>query len=308
MARPIIAVTGAGGFVGSHLVQHLRAGGHRVLALRRGSVARMADDEGEFDLTCAAHGDALVAQGFRADVIIHLAGRVEIALQPDPADASGRCRPAQARLSALYAANVLGTAHVVDLARSSGAQRIIFASSQAVYGYGENGEADESTPLRPLEHYAASKVAAERLLETAAAQGLTVVVLRFPGIFAPDRLNGAVHAMCRSAVERRVITVTAECAIPFDVLALEDLLAGFTAAVGDGGEGWQVFNLSTGESCSLELLARRIAALVPGTAIHGPAVAQPALRLHARRAAQALNWRAAPLDERLNEVLRTVRP
>lgn len=302
MRHPLIAVTGAGGFVGSSLVRHLRGMDCPVLAVRRGEKAWVEAHEARADFTRAEHMVGLVEQGFRADVIVHLAGRVEVSLVSDASAKSG-CRPGQARVESLYAANVLGVANVVDLARACGATKIVFASSQTVYGFGEHGEADESTPLRPLEHYAASKVCAERLLATAADQGLSITVLRFPGIYSPDRANGAVHAMCRGALESRRIELRPECAIPFDVLALADLLPAVAAAVRHEGARFEVFNLATGEPCSLELLAERIAAQVPGTRVERTGVRQPLFRMNATRAARLLNWRAVPTDQRLAEVL-----
>jgi nucleoside-diphosphate-sugar epimerase len=307
MSIPIIAVTGAGGFVGTKLVQYLRELGHSVVALRRGREPRCYDSEAEADLTNAAHIAALVQQGLKADVIVHLAGSVQVELRPDPADPEHNCVPGQVRLESLYAANVLGTANAVDLARACGARKLVFASSQTVYGYGEDGVADETTPLRPLEHYATSKVCSEQLLKMASHQGLQVVVLRFPGIFSPQRADGAVYAMCRSALKQHIV-VRSECAVPFDVLALDDLLPAIERAIAFDGAGFEVFNLSTGEPCSLELLASHIARLVPGTRVEKLGVSQPSFRMHADRALRLLQWRAAPIDQRLAEVLSALAP
>jgi len=276
-----------------------------VVALRRGTEPRWDGRDGWADITRGDHLAALVEQGFRADVIVHLAGLVEIALQPDPKHPETACQPAQTNTAALYAANVLGTAHIVDLARTCGARKIVFASSQTVYGYGENGQADESTALRPIEHYATSKVCAEQLLETASRSGLSVVILRFPGIFSAKRTAGAVQAMCRSAVEQRVIVVNSVCAIPFDVLALEDVITGIIEAIAYDGEPREIFNLATGGACSLEILADRISALVQGTRVERRGVAQPVFRMNAAKAERLLGWRAVSLDKRLAELLST---
>ncbi len=303
MPSPIIAITGAGGLIGSSLVRRLQESGQTVVPLFRGS-APVIDVRGGFaDLTRADHMRELVAQGFRADLIVHLAGLVDIIFQPGSNRGETLCLPGQLKVEPHYLANVVGTANVVDLARACGASRIIFASSQTVYGYGEQGRADETTPLRPLEHYAASKVCAEQLLAMASRQGLSVVIVRFPGIYSPLRASGAVHAMCRSAVQHRVIEVHAECAIPFDVLALEDVVTGIVKALSYAGESLEIFNLSSGEPCSLELLAGRIGALVPGTRIEKRGVAQPPFQMSGARAARLLQWQPAPVNLRLAEML-----
>lgn len=307
MRPPAIIVTGAGGFVGSNLVQRLRELGRPVMALRRGAEASVDGGECQADITRAEQLAALVERGVRADVIVHLAGRVEIALRPDSQRPEESCRPAQTSVAQLYAANVMGTANVVDFALACGARKIVFASSQTVYGYGEDGKADEDTPLRPLEHYAASKVCAEKLLETTSRQGISVAVLRFPGVFATSRTAGAVYAMCRSAVLQRQITVQADCAIPVDVLALDDLLPAIVRGIDYEGEAFEVFNISTGEPCSLERLAERIGAQVPGTRIERRGVRQPMFEMNAGRAARLLQWSAASLDLRLAEMIAAVR-
>jgi nucleoside-diphosphate-sugar epimerase len=113
--------------------------------------------------------------------------------------------------------------------------------------------------------------------------------------------------MCRSAVDHRVITVHSECAIPFDVLALEDLVPGIVKALSYEGEGLEIFNLSSGEPCSLELLAERIGAQVPGTRIEKRGVAQPAFQMSGARAARLLQWQPAPLNLRLAEMLSSLK-
>ena len=274
-----------------------------MIAVSRGENPEFDGQECRLDITRSDHVNGLIDQGFRADVIVHLAGRVEIALEPSHPQSDTKCKPGQKVVEPLYSANVSGTANIVDLARTCGAGKIVFASSQAVYGFGDNGLADETTVPCPLEHYATSKVCAEQLLETASRQGISISILRFPGVFSPSRRDGAVSAMARSALENRLITINAEVEIPFDVLSLDDLVPGITKAIDHDGGDFELFNLSTGDPCSLELLAERIAALVPSTRIENHGVRQPSFQMSAERAERILGWRSAPMNQRLEEVL-----
>lgn len=297
MPDELIAITGAGGFIGQALLARLRAEGRNAVGILRGETPGWDGEAWRADLTQPRH---LASLSLRPAIIVHLAGAIDIALQAHP---RWRCAPAQPSFAALYEGNVAATARMAEFALRAGTRRIVFASSQAVYGFGEAGVADEETPLRPLEHYAASKVAAEQLLEMASRQGLAVTILRFPGIFAPKRTSGAVWAMCRAAVRQRAILVRAEVPLPFDVLGLPDVVEGLTRAVATAGEPLEKLNLATGRPNSLSLLARQIAALVPGATVTEEGPPQPEICLRVERAAARLGWRAESPEVRLREML-----
>jgi nucleoside-diphosphate-sugar epimerase len=277
-----------------------------VIPVFRGDVPAFDGRECFADITKGDHMRKMAALGFRADVIVHLAGLVDVALVADSNDPA-RCLPGQTSIEPLYTANVTGTANVVDLARASGAKKIVFASSQTVYGFGDQGRADETTALRPLEHYAVSKVCAERLLESTSQQDLSVVIVRFPGIYSPLRRNGVVHAMCRSAVRDGLITVRSDYPFPLDVLALEDVVPGIAKSLFYAGEKFEVFNLSSGTPCSLDLLAERIAGQLPGTRIEKIGVAQPTFEMSGARALRLLQWQALPFNVRVAEMISSLK-
>ena len=140
-------VTGAGGFVGSHLVRELRQAGWRVLT---------ADRRGDVDLS----GDLLQIplRDVRVDVVFHLAGFANPSASiSDPAET--------------WAGNAKATARV---ARDVRARRIVVASTGQVYGP-RSDRPSESAPVSPRTPYAASKLCGEAL---ALASGKEVVILR----------------------------------------------------------------------------------------------------------------------------------
>jgi len=147
---PVLAITGASGFVGSHTLEAALAAGHAVRALtRRDQPPQAGVTWLRGDLSDEAALAALV-QG--ADAVIHIAGLTNT---PDPAQ--------------FEAANVTGTAQVIAAMGAAGVRRLVFVSSLAA--------------RRPeLSAYGASKARAEALVEAAALDWITV---RPPAVYGP---------------------------------------------------------------------------------------------------------------------------
>jgi UDP-glucuronate 4-epimerase len=177
-----IGVTGAAGFIGSHVCERLLACGHEVVGIdaftrfyarerKEANVAALRRAPGfelrELNLLDQA-GLARALAGL--DAICHLAGRPGVR-QGSPE---------------IYAAgNVRTTAAVLAAAEHAGMRRLLLASSSSVYGRAE-GPVAEHAPLRPLSEYGRSKLAAERLArEGAAALGIELVVVRYFTVYGP---------------------------------------------------------------------------------------------------------------------------
>jgi nucleoside-diphosphate-sugar epimerase len=150
----LLAVTGATGFVGSAVLEAALAAGYRVRALaRREQPARAGVEWMRGDL---ADGGALAAMCAGADAAIHVAGLTNT---PDPAE--------------FEAANVTGTARVVEAMRAAGAKRLVFVSSLAA-----------REPR--LSAYGASKARAETVVE---ASGLDWTIIRPPAVYGPRDID-----------------------------------------------------------------------------------------------------------------------
>jgi GDP-4-dehydro-6-deoxy-D-mannose reductase len=149
-----ILITGAGGFVGGHLLAELGSD----------AVAASAD---------VLDGDALAAElrELRPAAVIHLA-----ALSSVSASWEG--------VAEVWRTNALGTVQVLEAVRAEAPEaRVIVASSGEVYGRAETIPTPEDAPVAPISPYAASKAAAEVGASQAAATGLDVVVVRpFPQV------------------------------------------------------------------------------------------------------------------------------
>jgi nucleoside-diphosphate-sugar epimerase len=174
----LVLVTGAAGFIGSHLVDALLATGKRVRALDNLSNGKRANLEHCADSIEFVEADIRDARVCRdacagATMVFHQAalGSVPRSMK-DPATS--------------IAVNVGGTANVFAAARDAGVRRVVYASSSSVYGDSTRlpkKEGEEGTPLSP---YALSKVMNEELASNfARCYGLELVGLRYFNVYGP---------------------------------------------------------------------------------------------------------------------------
>jgi dihydroflavonol-4-reductase len=167
-----IAVTGATGFIGSHLVECLLARGHEVSCLVR-DPARQGWIEGVPVRTVRGDLDspsALAALVEGQDVVVHSAGMTKAK-----------------SFDQFVRVNVEGTARVVEAihARGRRVQRLVYFSSQAAMGPSPGGVAlAEDAPQRPVSLYGKSKSMAEALLRDSRGS-LPVTVIRPPAVYGP---------------------------------------------------------------------------------------------------------------------------
>ena len=299
----MILLTGAQGFIGTSLLSRLRDLGEPVIPLHRAAGARAFTDKWECDLTRRDDLMILSSISTAPDTIIHLAGYVEISLRENPQAREAPPLPGPEDVSQTYACNVGATANLLDYCLKAGVRRLIFASSQSVYGMPQSTPLTEETPCVPLEHYALSKLCCEQMLRIGAQQGLAVTVLRIPGIFSEKRQRGLVFEFCRQAIQEKEIRVTTEFPVPLDVLHLDDAIEAFVKAVRYEPPDWTCMNISTGAACSVDLLADEIAALVPGCRVKHGQVSQPVVQMDPTRAETMLGWKAVPRSVRLTSML-----
>ena len=169
-----VLVTGGAGFIGSHLMRHLKERGDEPVALDNLSIGRRENlEEGMELIEMDVHDDGLagvMATG-QYDAIVHLAGQtlVSNSLDEPVFDADS---------------NIIGMVRVLEAARQSGVRRVLFSSTAAVYG--DVPERDlpikEAHKLSPMSFYGLSKVTAERYLELYhECFGIDYVALRFAG-------------------------------------------------------------------------------------------------------------------------------
>lgn len=207
MRGPQALVTGAAGFIGSHLVERLLAEGVAVTgvdcftetyeaALKRGNLERALTHPSfrllELDLVSADLGVLP-----EASVVYHLAA------QPGVRSSWG------ADFSVYVERNVLATQRLLERYRQVQPQRFVYASSSSVYGDAERYPTAEAALPRPFSPYGVSKLAGEHLtLLYGRNFGLPVVALRYFTVYGPrQRPDMAFHRFCRALLRQEPVTV-----------------------------------------------------------------------------------------------------
>jgi UDP-glucuronate 4-epimerase len=228
-----VLVTGAAGFIGSHLVEALARRGDEVVGIdnfdpfyARATKERNLREMGRLPRFRFHEQDMLDVQALQRlltpdTVVAHLAARAGV--RPSIADPLGYAQ-----------ANVTGTAAVLEAARRAGVSRIAFGSSSSIYGDSTPSPFREDAPaVEPLSPYAATKRAGELLIRAVApVYGFRGASLRFFTVYGPrQRPDLAIHAFARRMVEGEVITLFGDGTQARDYTYCDDVVAGVTAAI-----------------------------------------------------------------------------
>jgi len=228
-----VLVTGAAGFIGSHLAEALVARGDEVIgvdsfdpfyprAFKEANLAGLRREPG-FRLVEADVAEVdRVAELLTPDTVVaHLAAKAGV--RPSIADPVGYART-----------NVQGTAAVVDAMRRAGATRLAFGSSSSVYGNSTPAPfREDAEALCPVSPYAATKRAAELLLVAMAPLvGLKVASLRYFTVFGPrQRPDLAIHGFTRRMLQGESLTLFGDGSQARDYTYCSDIVAGTVAAI-----------------------------------------------------------------------------
>lgn len=292
-----VLVTGAGGFIGSHLCEALVNEGAQVRALTHynsrsdwGHLEGLASDlVQELEVRAGHVQDAAFCDDLVRDVdtIFHLAALVAIPYS-------------YVAPSSFVETNVVGTLNVLEAARRHGVRRIVVISTSEVYGTAQHTPIDEQHPLQAQSPYAASKIAAEKLAESYWRSFETpVVTLRPFNSYGPRQSARAfVPSVLSQVLTADVVRVGSLDPIR-DMTYVSDTVRGFIAAATRGGIEGRTFNLGSGEALSmsdlldaiLEVTNRSVQIEQDSTRVRPGSSEVLELASDSRAAAEELGWR-----------------
>ncbi len=233
-----VLVTGAAGFIGSHLTDRLVADGHEVIGLddlSSGANLRPGVELWRMDVADPALRERVAARP--PEVICHLAAQVSV--RASVADPLGDART-----------NVIGTVNVLEAARAAGTRKVVFTSSCAVYGVPDALPVPAGAELRPASPYAASKVTGEVYTRAYhALHGLDFTILTLANVYGPrqtpDGEAGVISIFTDALLAGRPTRVFGDGKQTRDYVYVLDVVDAFARATGERGGGGR-YNVGTG--------------------------------------------------------------
>jgi dTDP-glucose 4,6-dehydratase len=255
-----VLVTGAGGFIGSHLVERLVHDGAQVRAFVRynsrndAGLLRFMPPEMASSVEIIP-GDlrdqAAIRKAMRGvSHVFHLGALIAIPYSyQNPGD--------------VVETNVLGTLNILQAARDAGVTRVVHTSTSEVYGTALRVPIDEDHPLQGQSPYSASKIGADKLAESFfCAFNLPVVTIRPFNTFGPRQsVRAVIPTLITQALSRNVIKLgNLEARRDFTFVA--DTVDGFVKIAETPGVEGLTMNLGTGQEIRIGDLAEQIVAML----------------------------------------------
>lgn len=270
-------VTGAAGFIGSQLCEHLLRAGHSVVGvdafipyyprpIKEANLAALRSQAGfafhELDLRRDPLGLALEG----VEVVFHLAAMAGLLCSWTDFDLYESC-------------NVTGTQRLLEAVRPlSGLRRFIYASTSSVYGRYASG--DETLPTRPISPYGVTKLAAENLARAYAEErGLPLVILRYFSVYGPrQRPDMGYNIFIRALLDGGPITIYGDGMQVRGNTYIDDCVTA-TAAAAEALPG-EVYNLGGGETATVWDILRKLEKITGKQAVVRQEAARPGDQRH----------------------------
>ena len=293
-----VFVTGAGGFIGSHLAEQLVTLGCKVVALTHYD-ARVGASNLDFLANDVRDEIEIVAGDIRdpffveravkgMDVVFHLAALIGIPYS-------------YAAVSSYVDTNVVGTLNVLQACVAAGVSRVVHTSTSECYGTARYTPIDEGHPLRSQSPYAATKTAADKLAEAYFLSfNLPVVTIRPFNTFGPRQSARAIVPTILSQLLGGCQTLSLGSLDPVrDLTYVRDTAAGFIAVASSDTAVGEVLNIGVGEGLTIRQIAetamdvvgRRVPLTVQQERVRPDASEVRALICDSAKAALLTGWR-----------------
>ena len=256
-----ILVTGAAGFIGSNVCRYFTGRGHHVAGLdnfdpfypkkfKRLNLDQLKGNQGfrfyEGDIRDSKVLNPIFSEN-KTDVVIHLAAKAGV-------------RPSIESIGEYYDVNINGTVCLLEIMKSHGVKKMLFASSSSVYGNNQKVPFSETDTVdNPISPYASTKKSGELLCHVYThLYGFDITCLRFFTVFGPgQRPDLAIHKFTKLIDEGKPIPFYGDGSTARDYTFIEDIVSGINCAFEHLG-GYRVYNLGESKVIDLKKLVQTI--------------------------------------------------
>lgn len=256
-----ILVTGAAGFIGSHVCEHYLNRGFEVIGIDNfdpfyaaqfkelNLVALKKSRRFKFYKTDIRNQKSLseICAGNKVDVVIHLAAKAGV-------------RPSIESIEEYYDVNVNGTVSLLEAMRKNNVKKMVFASSSSIYGNNPKVPFSETDSVdNPISPYASTKKSGELLCHVYKhLYDFDITCLRFFTVFGPrQRPDLAIHKFTKLIDEGKPIPFYGDGSTCRDYTYIEDIVGGINCAI-NHLRGYQLFNLGESNVITLTHLVKTI--------------------------------------------------
>ena len=297
-----ILITGGAGFIGSHLADALVSKGHEVTIVDNLSsgTKKFIPRDAEF-IETDIRSDKLISlfESRHFDVVYHEAAQtmVPVSIRYPKFDAEE---------------NIIGLLNVLESARKTDVQKIIFSSSAAIYGDNSNLPLAENELPAPTSFYGLTKWMTERYLTLYHSLfNLNYTVLRYSNVYGPrqgaNSEGGVIYLFAKALSQKQKITILGDGKQTRDFISVHDVVSANVSALTHGHQN--IFNVSTGSEISIQHLAHKMVNLTgldPSYIQYGQPRAGDIFRscLSNQKIRTSLNWSPSmSLEDGLKETL-----
>lgn len=221
-----IAVTGASGFLGSHLSERLISDGYEVCIHVRDKdkVKHLAGKVGKIVASDITDKGAIAELVEGADVVVHLVSNFRTASGPP---------------ESYRKINVEGTINVLEAARAAGVKRFIYCSTIGVHGNVASIPANEESPFNPGDLYQETKLEAEQFVRDAMTpDGMEIVIVRPCSMYGPGDMR---MLKMFKMLAKRTFLIIGPCEENFHAVYIDDIVEGFVHAINTPGISGETF-------------------------------------------------------------------
>jgi UDP-glucose 4-epimerase len=301
-----VLVTGATGFIGSHLCEQLLLDGHEVWGISRsaktinvGELQKQIQIQNQqcfHLLSCDITDYEAVERTFHInafDAVFHVAACILSQDADDPFP--------------YFETNVRGTVNILRAAQLENVNKVIYSSSMNVYGMPRYLPVDENHPTEPENIYGLTKLMGEMFCRLyAQIYGFKILILRYSGVFGLRKEGGAISNFTDRALKNEPPLIFSDGSDVWDTVYVRDVVTANILALAHLDDlGFDIFNIGIGKGINVTEAANMIIKLTGSTAKprFGSAASSPTFIYDISKAKSMLGFTPTPFDKALSEFI-----